>query len=211
MRPKRKVGSTDFAGVYLDLPSNYDEETDAADEEEKGHAKHRDVSNYVMSYWLSLQASPFIIVLIIMCLFMSAFMAMHTSQFSRDFHIISDSFLDSHRPMGIAQLLRRTTLKPSGQESIRLVNPPWTGCLAEIPQDLERQHIVPPPPGPATLVCCNTTKGVLNIEVHPSWAPLGAERFLYMVKDGFFSTQVSTKKERGSRSTVPLLFSRKLF
>ena len=41
-----------------------------------------------------------------------------------------------------------------------------------------------------TIVCCNTTKGTLNIEVHPSWAPNGAERFLFMVKDGFFKTKV---------------------
>ncbi|KAJ1432710.1 hypothetical protein B484DRAFT_327133 [Ochromonadaceae sp. CCMP2298] len=50
--------------------------------------------------------------------------------------------------------------------------------------------MVPPPAGPVTLVCCNTTAGVLNIEVHPAWAPLGAARFLQMVRSGFFGTEV---------------------
>jgi hypothetical protein len=49
--------------------------------------------------------------------------------------------------------------------------------------DYNRRHIVPPPAGPVTLVCCSTTKGPLNIEVHPSWAPHGAERFLHMVSE----------------------------
>ena len=63
-------------------------------------------------------------------------------------------------------------------------------CLYSIPQPDLRQHIVTPPSGPVTLVCCNTTKGTLNIEVHTSWAPIGAERFLHMVNNGFFSTKV---------------------
>jgi hypothetical protein len=81
----------------------------------------------------------------------------------------------------------------------------WPGCLYELPDpnkapgetsdpgkpirnkknrpgyDYNREHIVPPPAGPVTLVCCNTTKGPLNIEVHPTWAPNGARRFLEMV------------------------------
>lgn len=50
------------------------------------------------------------------------------------------------------------------------------------PYEYNRRHIVPPPAGPVSLVCCNTTKGVLNIEVHPTWAPNGAARFLHMVR-----------------------------
>jgi hypothetical protein len=81
----------------------------------------------------------------------------------------------------------------------------WPGCLYELPDpnkapgetsdpgkpirnkknrpgyDYNREHIVPPPAGPVKLVCCNTTKGPLNIEVHPTWAPNGAGRFLEMV------------------------------
>ena len=72
--------------------------------------------------------------------------------------------------------------------------PTWDGCLYELPSpsidsnkiskknyDYNRKHIVSPPQGNVTLVCCNTTAGVLNIEVHPTWAPLGAQRFLEMV------------------------------
>jgi cyclophilin family peptidyl-prolyl cis-trans isomerase len=42
-------------------------------------------------------------------------------------------------------------------------------------------------PTPADVkVACQTTKGVLDIVVHPSWAPLGAARFLQLVDDGYF-------------------------
>lgn len=61
---------------------------------------------------------------------------------------------------------------------------PWEGCLYDVPtskDEIVPKHIVPPPKGDVTLVCCNTTKGVLNIEVHPTWAPRGADRFLTMV------------------------------
>ena len=51
--------------------------------------------------------------------------------------------------------------------------------------------MVPPPQGPISLVCCITTfpnnNNTLNIEIHHSWAPIGAERFMSMVKDNFFS------------------------
>jgi len=70
---------------------------------------------------------------------------------------------------------------------------PWEGCLYELPtskDEIVPKHIVPPPLGDVTLVCCNTTKGVLNIEVHPTWAPRGADRFLSMVNRKFFSTRV---------------------
>eukprot|EP00041_Stephanoeca_diplocostata_P009234 m.140383 g.140383 ORF g.140383 m.140383 type:complete len:336 (-) comp17662_c0_seq3:270-1277(-) len=40
------------------------------------------------------------------------------------------------------------------------------------------------------MVECTTTKGVLRMIVNPLWAPYGAERFLRMVRDGFFSAQV---------------------
>jgi peptidyl-prolyl cis-trans isomerase A (cyclophilin A) len=66
----------------------------------------------------------------------------------------------------------------------------WAGCLKP-PYPTNMRHMVQPPAGPVDIVCCNTTKGVLNIEVHPSWAPLGAQRFMNMVEDGFFSTNVA--------------------
>jgi cyclophilin family peptidyl-prolyl cis-trans isomerase len=38
----------------------------------------------------------------------------------------------------------------------------------------------------AVTVSCETTKGNMEIVVRPSWSPLGAERFLQLVDDGFF-------------------------
>ncbi len=37
------------------------------------------------------------------------------------------------------------------------------------------------------LVQCETTKGSFTIEIFPDWAPLGAERFLALVQDEFFT------------------------
>jgi peptidyl-prolyl cis-trans isomerase A (cyclophilin A) len=37
------------------------------------------------------------------------------------------------------------------------------------------------------LVECETTKGSITIEVIPSWAPLGAARFLELIDDNFFT------------------------
>ena len=36
-------------------------------------------------------------------------------------------------------------------------------------------------------VSCETTKGPIKLEVYPSWAPLGAARFIELVKDGFYT------------------------
>ncbi len=36
-------------------------------------------------------------------------------------------------------------------------------------------------------VRCGTTKGSIVIKVYPDWAPIGAERFLALVKDGFYT------------------------
>ena len=63
----------------------------------------------------------------------------------------------------------------------RRLDPPAATVTKSTPYDYNRRHIVPPPPGPVTLVCCETTKGTLTIEVHPTWAPNGAARFLDMV------------------------------
>jgi peptidyl-prolyl cis-trans isomerase A (cyclophilin A) len=37
------------------------------------------------------------------------------------------------------------------------------------------------------LVVCQTTKGPIKIEVYSEWAPLGAQRFLELVKDNFYT------------------------
>jgi peptidyl-prolyl cis-trans isomerase A (cyclophilin A) len=36
-------------------------------------------------------------------------------------------------------------------------------------------------------VSCETTKGQIMIEVHPAWAPLGAARFLELVRSQYFT------------------------
>jgi len=64
------------------------------------------------------------------------------------------------------------------------------GCLWKIPEVDSGKHIVTPPPGPVDLVCCETTKGVWNIAVHKTWAPVGAANFLHMVTSGFFTSKV---------------------
>lgn len=63
-------------------------------------------------------------------------------------------------------------------------------CLQTIPEIDHGPHIVSPPNGKVTLVCCTTTVGILNIAIHPSWAPIGSLNFLNMVKFGFFSSKV---------------------
>lgn len=49
--------------------------------------------------------------------------------------------------------------------------------------------VSPPSPGlpDTTLVKCSTTKGTIKLEVHPAWAPVGADRFLDLVTSGFFT------------------------
>eukprot|EP00937_MAST-01D_sp_MAST-1D-sp2_P005409 g5409.t1 len=42
------------------------------------------------------------------------------------------------------------------------------------------------PPDPIVGVRCTTTKGAFRILVHPSWAPVGARRFLDMVRARYF-------------------------
>lgn len=37
------------------------------------------------------------------------------------------------------------------------------------------------------VVSCETTQGLIRIEVYKDWAPLGAQRFLDLVQDGFFT------------------------
>lgn len=65
------------------------------------------------------------------------------------------------------------------------------GCLDYLPRDhFYKPHLVTPPEGPVHIVCCQTTKGVMNIAVHNTWAPLGAARFMDMVTSGFFEVRV---------------------
>jgi cyclophilin family peptidyl-prolyl cis-trans isomerase len=61
------------------------------------------------------------------------------------------------------------------------------------PKASHNRHIVSPPPDvkPISLVTCESTAGYLHIIVHPSWAPLGAERFLQMVESKYFASKVA--------------------
>lgn len=53
-----------------------------------------------------------------------------------------------------------------------------------------RHQLDPPKGGKVSLVCCQTTKGPWSIMVHEIWAPLGAKRFLSMVRSNYFSNKV---------------------
>jgi len=60
-----------------------------------------------------------------------------------------------------------------------------------MPSVLDGRHmVIPPQGGKVSLVCCETTTGPLSIVAHEKWAPLGTERFLDMVKSGFFDSGV---------------------
>jgi len=55
--------------------------------------------------------------------------------------------------------------------------------LERHPKATRERHIVDPPEDTKVwLVCCQTTQGPWNVAVHRSWAPLGAERFIDMVR-----------------------------
>ena len=38
----------------------------------------------------------------------------------------------------------------------------------------------------ASLISCETTKGDIELEIYHEWAPAGANRFIELVKDGFY-------------------------
>jgi len=59
-----------------------------------------------------------------------------------------------------------------------------------IPTKGKRHMVDPPRGGSQTLVCCQTTVGPWSIVVHEKWAPMGAAKFLKMVRVRYFSTQV---------------------
>ncbi|KAI2508009.1 peptidyl-prolyl cis-trans isomerase [Fragilaria crotonensis] len=53
-----------------------------------------------------------------------------------------------------------------------------------------RHMVTPPQGGKLTLVCCETTKGNVNLLIHQKWAPIGVARFLEMVESNYFETRV---------------------
>jgi cyclophilin family peptidyl-prolyl cis-trans isomerase len=58
------------------------------------------------------------------------------------------------------------------------------------PQKGSRHMVDPPQDRLLTLVCCETTKGPLSITAHHNWAPRGAEKFIEMVRVGYFAKTV---------------------
>lgn len=58
------------------------------------------------------------------------------------------------------------------------------------PQAGLRHMVTPPQGGKLTLVCCETTKGNVNLLIHQKWAPIGVARFLEMVESNYFETRV---------------------
>merc|ERR1719265_514339 len=59
-------------------------------------------------------------------------------------------------------------------------SPVLADFLSALPtQDATLQSIV--------RVHCETTKGVVDIDVHPEWAPIGAAHFLELVRDGYWT------------------------
>ena len=56
------------------------------------------------------------------------------------------------------------------------------GCLARLGDALEEDT----PSGP-TVVQCETTKGTMKMDVFEKWSPIGAQRFLELVEDEFFT------------------------
>ena len=90
-------------------------------------------------------------------------------------------------------LRTRESKKPVRQpnENFVSIESRFTSNCADMLNDIDNTvHIVEPPAGSITFVCCNSTMGFMGIAVHPSWAPLGAKRFLDMVSGGFFSSKV---------------------
>jgi peptidyl-prolyl cis-trans isomerase A (cyclophilin A) len=76
------------------------------------------------------------------------------------------------------------------------------------PKATSARHIVDPPRAvsgqPDTaLVCCHTTAGPLSVAVHKPWAPLGARRFLDMVRSRYFSTPIPELQSQSL--VVPLM------
>lgn len=141
------------------------------------------------SLWQILAASAVLLVVV----FISVVMILRHDTYHRAGNPHIEIKNDNNENMGAVQPRKSdniSNLRPQiKSQSTQPSLPP--GCLSSLPEDhLHKPHITVPPEGPVTLVCCITTTGPLNIAVHRSWAPLGADRFLDMVKTKFFSSRV---------------------
>ena len=75
--------------------------------------------------------------------------------------------------------------KPTSNIEPRQIKLSHPGCQRDLSAE-NSVHMVPPPAGPVSVVCGDTSEGPLSIAVHHAWAPIGAQRFMDMVRDGFF-------------------------
>lgn len=78
-------------------------------------------------------------------------------------------------------MTRRSVLAASGTLLL-------AGCSKSTgPKKSTEAEPAKPVPSAAYKVLFDTTKGAFTVEVHPEWAPLGAQRFQELVKDGFYN------------------------
>ena len=52
-------------------------------------------------------------------------------------------------------------------------------------------------PDDRLLVSCGTTKGTIRIELRPSWAPTGVDRFVQLIEDGYFDDSAFYRNVEG--------------
>jgi peptidyl-prolyl cis-trans isomerase A (cyclophilin A) len=100
------------------------------------------------------------------------------------------------------QILNTTTILPQATvfHSKLFLKPEASQCPVTSFQNLSEEelypkagnrHMVDPPKGGSvSLVCCHTTKGPMSFLLHEKWAPLGVARFLDMVKNDYFRSNV---------------------
>ena len=99
---------------------------------------------------------------------------------------------DAHFVGGVKESHSSNSQSKSSSQQQRC---PYTSIADLAPEELHpvagpRHMVTPPEGGPVHLVCCQTTKGPLNIMVHEKWAELGSRKFLEMVNAGYFSSTV---------------------
>src|SRR5437016_2220772 len=87
------------------------------------------------------------------------------------------------RRLQILLLLAFTLAACSGDRSGKAVSGPPTGRVALLLPGKDTSSIKAPPVFKARF---ETSKGTFVMEVHRDWAPLGADRFYNLVKNGFY-------------------------
>lgn len=65
---------------------------------------------------------------------------------------------------------------------------PKAGITSSDNNNHGRHMVTPPDGGKLSLVCCKTTKGTFSALLHHRWAPIGVQRLVEMINDGYFSS-----------------------